>query len=604
MYRNLMPACLTMLLMVVFPIPPRSLVIAQDTKRVFRAGAATSNITPPLGELIVGGWKPFPATQIHDELHARCLVLDDGKVKVGIVLCDNVGIPREVFELAKNQVWEATGLPKSHLLMAATHTHSATTARGSSKMIEQSELTDYQKFLANRISDGVRRALTQLEPARIGWGSVDEPSEVFNRRWHVTDPALLSNPFGGVDQVRMNPPRANPSLLRPAGPIDPQIALVSVQSVDGRPIALLANYSLHYVGGVGVGEVSADYFGYFAEFIEEKLGAKDQTPPFVGILSNGTSGDINNIDFRQKDPGRAPYEKMQEVAQKVASRVHEAHRQLVFHDWVPLSAAASELPLRVRKPTRGMLEHFARVTADTGEAAKGHVRTSVYAKRIALLKDAPEEILVPLQTVGIGSLGIAAIPFETFVEIGLELKDRSPFQQTFTIELANGSYGYLPTPQQHKLGGYETWLGTNFVEYEASTTIVNALLDLFKGLPKNRTKDMKKAFHHIGLPTRDRQPDETYVEDTKVWVTDPTDHPYRVEFLRYEEDSPVTGPIRDMPHVAYRVDDITAALRGKEMLLEAFTPMPGLTVAFFEEDGAVIEYMQFEGGATEFNDLK
>ena len=89
---------------------------------------------------------------------------------------------------------------------------------------------------------------------------------------------------------------------------------------------------------------------------------------------------INNIDFRRKNPGRAHYEKMQEVAQKVASRVHEAHQQLVFHDWVPLSAAESELPLRVRKPTPGMLEHFARIIADTGEAAPAHVRTSIYAK--------------------------------------------------------------------------------------------------------------------------------------------------------------------------------------------------------------------------------
>ena len=115
---------------------------------------------------------------------------------------------------------------------------------------------------------------------------------------------------------------------------------------------------------------------------------------------------------------------------------------------------------------------------------------------------------------------------------------------------------------------------------------------------------MFKVFHHVGLPTDDPQPNETYVEDTKVWVTDPAHHPYRVEFLRYEDDSPVTGPLRERPHVAYRVDDIRSALQGKKMLLDAFEPMPGLTVAFFEEDGAVIEYMQFEGGATECDDLK
>ncbi len=452
---------------------------AADT--VFRAGAATSNITPPLGELIVGGWQPIPATHIHDDLYARCLVLDDGKTQLAFVLCDNVGIPTEVFELAKDQVHKATGLPKSHLLMASTHTHSATTARDPRKVIRQDELTEYQKFLAHRVSDGVRRALNQLEPARIGWGHVDEPSEVFNRRWYVTDSSLLSNPFGGIDQVRMNPPRGSAALERPAGPIDPQICFISVQSVDGRPIALLANYSLHYVGGVRSGDVSADYFGYFAKSIERKLLATDQSPPFVGMLSNGTSGDINNINFPQKDSERkryARYEKMQEVAETVASRVHEAHQQLRFHDWVPLATATAELPLRVRKPTPEMLKHFLKVTSANDDSARGHVRERIYADRIAKLKNAPDEIRVPLQAVRIGDLGIAAIPFETFAEIGLELKDRSPFDQTFTIELANGSYGYLPTPRQHRLGGYETWLGTNFVEVEASTKIKRKLLEL------------------------------------------------------------------------------------------------------------------------------
>ncbi len=115
---------------------------------------------------------------------------------------------------------------------------------------------------------------------------------------------------------------------------------------------------------------------------------------------------------------------------------------------------------------------------------------------------------------------------------------------------------------------------------------------------------MAKTFHHIGLPTHDKQLNEKYIADTKVWVTDPADHPYRVEFLRFEDDSPVTGPLRDMPHVAYRVDDMNAELEGKEIILEPFVPMPGLSVAFAKEDGAVIEFMKFEDGATEFSHLQ
>ena len=90
----------------------------------------------------------------------------------------------------------------------------------------------------------------------------------------------------------------------------------------------------------------------------------------------------------------------------------------------------------------------------------------------------PETVTVMLQAVRIGGLGVAAIPFEVFTETGLEIKARSPLAETFTIELANGGYGYLPTPAQHALGGYETWLGTNRVETGASDKIVAKVLEL------------------------------------------------------------------------------------------------------------------------------
>lgn len=103
-----------------------------------------------------------------------------------------------------------------------------------------------------------------------------------------------------------------------------------------------------------------------------------------------------------------------------------------------------------------------------------------------------------------------------------------------------------------------------------------------------------RQFHHVGLPTDESRPGEVYVADTKVWVTDPRRHPYRVEYLRFEADSPVQGPVRDLPHLAFRVDDLTQELRGKRLLIEPFHPSPGCTVAFFLVDGAVIEYMEFD----------
>ena len=102
-----------------------------------------------------------------------------------------------------------------------------------------------------------------------------------------------------------------------------------------------------------------------------------------------------------------------------------------------------------------------------------------------------------------------------------------------------------------------------------------------------------RKFAHMGLPTDDVQQGEIYVSDTKVWVTDPDDHPYRVEFLRYEADSPVTGPLRELPHMAFETDDLQGDIEGEDVILEPFEPLDGLTVVFILKDGAVFEFMQY-----------
>ncbi|MGI9472044.1 MAG: hypothetical protein ACR2NZ_10950, partial [Rubripirellula sp.] len=364
-------------------------------------------------------------------------------------------------------------IPANNILMAATHTHSATRAH----------LPKYRPKVVAGIVAATKQAFENLEPARIGWGGIDETSEVFNRRWHVSEPKLARNPFGGIDKVRMNPPRGNAALVEPAGPIDPEVSFLSIQAIDGRPIALLANYSLHYVGGVNKGDVSADYFGIFSDRIGSLLNAKSGSPPFVGMMSNGTSGDINNINFRDGNARRYDrYEKMTEVAEKVAGRVHEAHAEVSFADWVPLGSANRDLTLSVRKPDPELQMYLESVRTKPKDAEPFHRYESTYADRVQKLQDGPDEISVPLQVVRIGDLAIAAIPFETFVEIGLSIKAKSPFADTFTIELANDSRGYLPTPRQHALGGYETWMGTNRVQLDASDRIQTTILELMDEL--------------------------------------------------------------------------------------------------------------------------
>ena len=451
---------------------------AENTTKEFQAGAATSNITPPLGSSINGRPRDRRAEGIHDELHARALVLDNGDSRMAYVMVDSCMIRREVYDQAKRMVFEAIGLPAESILMSATHTHSAPTAVA----IFQSEPdADYLRFLTGRIADAVRRARNNLEPARIGWGVGKVPDQGFNRRWHMKTGTIPPNPFGVIDRVETNPPVGSPDLLEPAGPTDPDLSVISVQAKTGRPIALLANYSLHYVGGTEQ-QISADYFGAFSDRIQQLLQADQSDPPLVGILSNGTSGDINSINFRGKRESKAPFERIQLVADRVASEAYRVYQGIHYRDWVRLAARQTELELGVRLPDKAEVIRAKQIMM----RAEGPVMKTLeelYARETMLLSDFSARVSLILQTFRIGDLGIAAIPCEVFVEIGLQLKAKSPLHPTFTISLANGYNGYLPTPEHHDLGGYETWRArSSYLEVEAAPKITSQLLNLFEKL--------------------------------------------------------------------------------------------------------------------------
>jgi len=445
-----------------------------------QAGAATSNITPEIGREVIGGFVPFPSKHVHDELHARCLVLDDGQTKLALVVCDLLGIHRVVSEEARKLIAEQHGIPRECVLISATHTHSASSALGQNRLQPDQEPDEYQQFVVRRIADGVARALNNRRPAQIAFGTAEAPEHVFNRRWHMQVGTVPENPFGQLDLVKMNPPAGSPNLLEPAGPTDPSVSFIALRDLDGQPISVFAAYSLHYVGGVGSADVSADYYGVFCEHLKRLLttdpaGAGDR-PPFVAIMANGTSGDINNINFRQPRPSRKPYEQIRFVAEDLANKVHAAMSALTYQDHVTLASACREPTIAWRRPTDEQRK-WAEDTIAAGPKSKSDL-SFIYAERTMNLAEYPETTTVPLQVLRIGDVCIGTMPFEVFCEIGLDFKSRCPLQPAFMVELAHGYFGYLPTPRQHKLGGYETWLGTNRVEPEASDKLLAELLEM------------------------------------------------------------------------------------------------------------------------------
>ncbi len=454
-------------------------------KPALRAGAGAVDITPrefPLN--MPGGFTANMATNAHDRLHARALVFDDGITKLAMVVVDNLGAAPEVTDEAKEMAAKRTGIPTNKMLICSTHTHSAP---ASNTKTGPAPAVGYRKLLVEGIAESIIRAHGALRPAAIGAAAYPLPEEVFNRRWYLKPGKMPVNPFGKLDTVKMNPGTSLDVLDRPAGPIDPDVTIISVQDDRRRPLALFANYSLHYVGGTPPAQVSADYFGEFARIMPSRFRTDES---FVAMLSNGTSGDINNIPFGVNRPPREPFEQIRIVAQKTADAAWHAGRKIEkYQSDLRLGMLQREISLKYRRPTAEQLAAAKAVLAVTDPVEKEKLPRLAenYARSTVAAAERKEETLtVKLQALRIGDLAVCGIPFETFVETGLDLKKRSPFPQTMVIGLANGRHGYLPTPEHHTLGGYETWLGTNVVQEDASVILVTNLLEMLADLAKTK----------------------------------------------------------------------------------------------------------------------
>ena len=455
-----------------------------------RAGAHAEDITPKsLPSPVNGSMKGNFANAVTDPMHARAFAIHDGKTALILCVVDACMIPREICEAAKAIAAKQTGVPAAHILISATHSHSCATM---TPVFQSDPDPAYVSELPARIAQALIHAHANLEPAEIAWGKDSDPTQVFNRRWLMRPGETYENPFDSMgDRARMNPGHQNPQVSRPAGPVDPEVNLLAARArADGRPIAVLANYSLHYVGGLP--PISADYFGAFARELAQRLHTSDARynlkPAFVGMMSNGTSGNINNINYAAPAPARrAPGEQIQVVSKSVGNAAMRAWEKLAWHASAPLATRERDLSLGVRKATPAELERARKVLATTPQDKSGQFsdRKAIYAREATLLDAYPEKVPIKLQAHRVGGLTITAIPCEVFVEIGLDLKRSKPLEEHFTISLANGYNGYLPTPEHHRLGGYETWRArSSYLETDASVQITTQLKEMLAEIAK------------------------------------------------------------------------------------------------------------------------
>ncbi|MBE2285376.1 MAG: c-type cytochrome [Prosthecobacter sp.] len=444
----------------------------------FRAGVATVDISPTeFPRIIAGGFLEGRGEKLADKLFVRSFVLDDGKLKIAFAIVDTCMMEQPLIDEAKGIAAKQCGIPVDRMMVSATHTHSAPAAMG---CLGTRKDTVYAKFLTPKIAEAIVAADKALQPARIGWGSFDDWEHTHNRRWIRLPGKEVVDPFGQpTGRANMHPGYLSKDVVGPSGPVDPQLSVIALQTPDGKPLGVLANYSQHYFG---TSPVSADYFGLFCKHLAAKMGQQgDGNGPFVCAMSQGTSGDQMWMDYGAEKKTIT----IDTYASEVADSAIKALQTVTYADHAPLGMVEKTLELNYRVPDEKRLA-WARPIAAKIENDLPKTKEEVYAREALILHER-QKTSVKLQAIRIGDLSIATLPNEVYAITGLKLREWSPFKTHFNIELANGAEGYIPPMEQHELGGYTTWPARTAGLHEfAESRMVTQLLNIIGELAGKR----------------------------------------------------------------------------------------------------------------------
>lgn len=408
-----------------------------------RVGASAVVITPPAGAPLAGYYEPRGATGVLDDLYSKALVIEQDGVKAAIVACDLLTLPRPTVAAARKLIEQQTGIPGAHILISATHQHTGPTiARESTRDQLDGGASDaglhYTASLPALIARSVAEANQKLAAARVAAAIGREEQISFNRRFWMRD-----------GTVSWNPRKQHPDIVKPAGPIDPEVGLLYFDTTQAKPITAFVNFALHpdTTGGTSI---SADYPGVLARLLGDYKGAE-----LLTLFANGACGNINHRNINWDDPQKGVAE---------ARRIGTVLAGAVFKAWYalkPVSQGALKVRSEIVKLPLPAVTEADIAKANEVVARLSDSKTTFMEKvkafqvlDVAARRHKPLEVEVQVITLG-SEVAWVSLPGEVFVELGLAIKQASPFKYTMIAELANGSVGYIPNREAYAEGNYE-----------------------------------------------------------------------------------------------------------------------------------------------------
>lgn len=467
---------------------------AQNSAETFRqttggiyAGLAKIDITPPVGGRLAGHFYETLSTGVTDPLWAKALVLQQGAEKLSLVFCDLIGITSEISASARSRASVLTGIPKENILIAATHSHTGPLFYGfqydyfHQKALrlhgeDPHEKGDYGDFLIDKIVAVIVEAYGHLTPVALETGTGKQYGISFNRRYHMKDGSVV-----------FNPGPLNPDIVGPAGPIDPDVGILLMRDTINRMYAGgLTIFALH-ADGVGGSKISADYPYHLAKTLRRKFGKR-----FISAFAVGPSGDINHINVHRNDPIYSS-EQPKRFGTALGKTVIDAAPGLKVVEDPTLAMVSTRIALPLQVPNKAQIDSAKKMINDLYEVKEsgeylaraggesGDFLTRVRMSKYINLEGKGERVMAEVQVIRIDAeTAMVGLPGEIFVELGLEIKKRSPFKNTFIMTICNDKISYIPTKKAFAEGSYEV---TNaIVKPGAGEMLVDVAIELLQKL--------------------------------------------------------------------------------------------------------------------------
>lgn len=451
-------------------------------------GVADADLTPPVGFPMAGYYHERLAEGTRDPLRAKAIVFRTPQSEAALVVCDLIGIATDLSRAIRQRASEKTGIPVSNIVVAATHSHTAPDYMRELYLKLGREAQDplraaYIDKLIDAPVEAIVRAQGTAAPVLLETGAAMQINPVsFNRRFVMRD---------GSVRTWMN--FANPEVVRAAGPIDPEIGLLAIRDLHGEPRGILSNFALHLdtVGGM---KWSADYPFFIEQSLRQTAGSE-----VISIFATGCCGDINHVDPRHRERNTP-----QVIGTALGESIQQQLGKLALLDEPQLVVKSQVIHLPLQDASREDVARSIQILAAARRKEKVEFLEHVTAYKTLILNqlrhpepyaNAAEHITWGLSRslAGVGAtlpvevtaitlgkeVAIVCLPGEVFVELGLAIKQGSPFRTTLVVELANAVETiYIPHRAAYAGGSYE--VTNSALQPGAGEMLVEAALGLLR----------------------------------------------------------------------------------------------------------------------------